>query len=245
MWIDDRRFADACEAAIRESRMGIGELKEKSLHRTLKHYFEPDTDLHEVAFCGSVADIKNDCGIIEIQTRSFNLLVPKLTRFLPQSDVLIVYPIIENKIICRVDPDSGESYSSRKSPRRGKIFDALSELYKISDFIPHERLSILILFLDATEIRMASGSIAVGRKRTAKIDQILTSIRKAVVLKNPSDYKILVPDCLGESFTSAEFEKASQLHKIKLHSSLMFLIKLGILEREKQGRRYVYFRKKD
>ena len=243
MLIDSRRFSVACETASSESRLGIGEYKEKTLHRTLKHYFEPDTDLHEVAFAGSVADIKNSEGIIEIQTRSFDRLVPKLHRFLPESDVTIVYPIIETKTIAKVDVHSGESLPPRKSPRKGRASDALAELAKIRDFLPNDRLKIIILFLDATEIRMSGGSTAVGRRRTTKIDLVPTAVKSALVLKERDDFEILLPKSLGESFTSAEFEKASGLHKINLHNSLMLLLGLGILTREKQGRRYVYSRR--
>ena len=242
MLIDNQKLILACEAAANESRLGIGELGEKTLHRTLKHYFEPDTDFHEVAFCGSVADIKNSNGIIEIQTRSFDRLIPKLNRFLPESNVTIVYPIVECKTICKVNVDSGESLPPRKSPRKGRISDALAELSKIRDFLPNPKLKIIILFLDATEIRMASGSTAVGRRRTSKIDQIPTSLKSFVILQDALDYNILVPSSLGDSFTSAEFERSSGLHKINLHNSLMLLLSLGILTREKQGRRYVYTR---
>ena len=94
----------ACSRAKSEgAEMGIGTYGEKLLHRTLKYYFEPNSDFHEVAFNGSVADIKNGEGIIEIQTRSFEKLVPKLERFLCCSHVTVVYPIIERKRICRMD----------------------------------------------------------------------------------------------------------------------------------------------
>ena len=242
MLIDSEGFSIACEKASTESRLGIGEYKEKTLHRTLKHYFEPDTDLHEVAFAGAVADIKNSEGIIEIQTRSFDRLVPKLQRFLPESDVTIVYPIVETKTIAKVDVKSGESLPPRKSPRKGRASDALAELAKIRDFLPNDRLKIIILFLDATEIRMSGGSTAVGRKRTTKIDIVPTAIKSAIELRERRDFEILLPKCLGESFTAAEFEKASGLHKINLHNSLMLLLGLGILTREKQGRKYVYSR---
>lgn len=61
---------------------GIGTLSEKTLHAVLKNYYEPDENKHEVAIDGYYADIFNDSGIIEIQTRQLNKLRDKLAVFL-------------------------------------------------------------------------------------------------------------------------------------------------------------------
>ena len=71
---------------------GIGTLSEKTLHAVLKLYYEPDEDKHEVAMSGYYADIYNDKGIIEIQTRQLNKLRDKLSVFLQDYHVTVVYP---------------------------------------------------------------------------------------------------------------------------------------------------------
>ena len=240
MQIDRERFLRACNSSSFEAQGKIGELKEKSLHRALKHYFEPDPLYHEISFCGSVADIKNDEGVIEIQTRSFDKLIPKLERFLPETSVTIVYPIVERKTVSKVNVISGEGSSPRRSPKRGRSTDALAEIAKIRNYIPDERIKIVLVFLDAMDLRLEGGSVAVGRKRTAKIDTIPTSLNSIIVLREADDYRLLLPPGLSDEFTAAEFEKISRLHKINLHNSLMLLLRLGILQREKQGRRYIY-----
>ena len=220
---------------------GIGTYSEKMLHRTLKFYFEPDSKNHEIEFQGSVADIKNDGGIVEIQTRSFNKLVPKLEKFLPLERVRVVYPIIENKSICRINEETGESLPIKRSPKRGKALDALPGISEIAKFIPHENLTIIIVFLDAVETRLLNGKVKVGRQKTAKIDAIPTALNSIFELKNPNDFAKLLPSKIPAEFTSAQFEKITHLHGIQLHNSLMFLIKMGILTREKRGgRAYIY-----
>lgn len=241
MQLDRELFDWALSSALSEEREGIGRLGEKTLHRTLKYYFEPDKNCHEVKFCDSVADIKNENGIIEIQTRSFNKLLPKLEKFLETCNVTVVYPIIGSKTICRVDPDSGEALQLRKSPKKGTASHALAEIAKIRHLIPHERLIVMLVFVDVRETRRSTGSVKVGRQKTTKIDTIPTAISSFIVLKDPEDYKRLIPEALSGEFSSKEFEKATGLHKIDLHGALMLLLKLGIVRRKKDdGRSYTY-----
>lgn len=220
---------------------GIGTLGEKMLHRTLKFYFEPDPDNHEIEFCGSVADVKNDEGIVEIQTRSFEKLVPKLEKFLPLEKVRVVYPVIERKMICRIDEQSGESLPLKKSPKRGRAVDALPEIARIARFIPEENLSVVLVFLDVTETRLLNQKVKVGRQKTSKIDTIPDTVNSIIELKNPSDFAALLPRELPKEFTSSEFERITRIRSINLHNSLVFLMKIGLLTREKRGgRAYIY-----
>ena len=240
--INQEQFQIAIErATLGENTVGIGSLGEKKLHRTMKYYFEPDESFHEIEFLGSVADIKNEEGIIEIQTRSFNKLVPKLERFLPDNNVTVIYPIIEEKTICRINTDTGESLPPKKSPKKGKASDALAEIAQIRRFIPSDNLRIKLVFVDAVETRMLNGTRRVGRRKTQKIDCIPTAINSIIELYMPRDFLSLIPDNLPEKFTAAEFEKTTQLRRIKSHNSLMLLTELGVVTREKcGGRAYIY-----
>ena len=76
---DREGFAAALRAADADlsSFQGIGRLNEGSLHKTLKLYFEPDITRHEIKIGRFVADILNEDGIIEIQTRAFRNMKKK------------------------------------------------------------------------------------------------------------------------------------------------------------------------
>ena len=192
-------------------------------------------------YLGAVADIKNENGIIEIQTRAFNKLKPRLESFIEHEKVSIVFPIIENKTVCRIDVESGETVSIRKSPKRGRASDCLAELAKIRDFLLNPNLTVILVFLDATETRMSNGRIKVGRKKTDKIDCIPTAINSILTLSSSKDYYSVLPRALPDKFTSAQFEKITGFRAIDKHSSLMLLLQLGVLTREKKdGREYVY-----
>ena len=139
--MDPILFQQACDdirSAGTGSR-GIGTLGERTLHAVLKHYCEPTESFHEVRVGGFVADIANENGITEIQTRRFDKLRGKLAYFLPFTNVTVVYPIAAVKWIVWIDGDTGETTKRRKSPRRGTPCDALFEMYKIRGFLcsPH------------------------------------------------------------------------------------------------------------
>lgn len=221
---------------------GIGTYSEKLLHRTLKFYFEPDESKHEVEFLDYVCDVYNDEGITEIQTRNFAAIRAKLERFLEVERVTLIYPIVENKLICKIDEETGESLQPRKSNKRGVLYDALAELSMIRSVIPNDNLTVQILMLDAVETRRLRGNIRVGRKRTQKIDLIPTVLNSSVSLKSQDDYRLFVPDCLEDGFSRSEFEKATGLSSYDSHGALMLLLKLEILKREKGDKKaYKYY----
>ena len=244
--VDNLKFALALNRAALgfEYNKGIGTYSEKMLHRSLKFYFEPDEVYHEIEYCGAVADIKSDDGIIEIQTRAFENLIPKLSKFLVNDRVTVVYPIIENRVISRYDPETGEANTPRKSRKKGRCSDALAEIAKIREFIPNEKLRILVVMLDATETRLLKGKNKIGRKRTDKINCIPIALNRIISFESASDYAKLLPQELGERFTAVEFERVCGIKHIGSHGALMLLLKLGLLERERSGRAaYVYTKK--
>lgn len=235
--LDNLSFTVALNRAAlcEEGNNGIGTYGEKLMHRSLKFYFEPDESKHEIEHLGSVADILNENGIIEIQTRSFGKLIPKLERFLVNDKVTVVCPIIENRVIYRFDPETGETNKPRKSKKKGRASDALAELAMIRRYIPHDNLRVIVLLLDATETRLLSGKRRVGRKRTDKINCIPTSLNSIITLDRAEDYRLLLPDGLPDKFTAAEFGLISGIRSIGAHAALMLLLQLGIITREREG----------
>ena len=81
--MDKLAFMRAQSAVFTEGigREGIGTLSERALHRILKLAFEPNEAFHEKKVLGSVADIQNEGGIVEIQTRAFEKCARSLKNF--------------------------------------------------------------------------------------------------------------------------------------------------------------------
>ncbi|MFR2511159.1 MAG: hypothetical protein ACLS9K_02715 [Lachnospira eligens] len=174
-YIDSRAFDEAKEKIIGKSHndKGIGTLSEKTLHAVLKMYYEPDEDNHEVAIDGYYADIYNEHGIIEIQTRQLNKLRDKLSVFLNEYQVRVVYPMPYEKYLSWIEPETGDITSRRKSPKRCSMYDAMFELYKIKAFLKNPNLKVTLLLIDIEEYKLLNGWSYDKKRGSVRYDRIL------------------------------------------------------------------------
>ena len=220
---------------------GIGTLSEKTLHAVLKLYYEPDEDKHEVAMSGYYADIYNDKGIIEIQTRQLNKLRDKLSVFLQDCHVTVVYPLPFNKWLSWVNPDNGEVQGRRKSPRHFTEYDAFYELYKIKSYLKNPNLSINLVLMDMEEYKLLNGWSYDKKRGSTRYDRVPVGIRRIVKFDRIEDYMQLVPADLKEDFTVKDFAMAAGVSVEASRYTLNILNYLEIVKRTgrvKNG--YVY-----
>ena len=170
-------FENALRVAIQEKQiMGIGTYMEKTIHIFLKNYFEPNTEFHEMPLGKKCADISNEHGIIEIQTRSFNNLRSKLEAFLPENKVTVVYPYAAIKWLSWLDPETGEITKKRKSPRKQTVFDSFYELYKIRPYLSHPNLNVYLIGLEVEETRLLTGWSKDRKKGSTRVDRLPVKI---------------------------------------------------------------------
>lgn len=194
-------FSAAIAAAMRDAGgKGIGSLGEKTLHLALKYYFAPDPLCHERPLGGYVADAVTEDGVIEVQTRGLNRLVPKLTALLPLCPVTVVLPIAEDKILVRVD-EFGTVLSERRSPKHETIFSAMREIYALRELITNDNLRICVVSLMLREY-----SAETGKRRRLKLDREPVTLRELWMLESPADFAALLPP-LPAVFTAAELGK--------------------------------------
>ena len=220
---------------------GIGTLSEKTLHAVLKLYYEPDEDKHEVAMSGYYADVYNDKGIIEIQTRQLNKLRDKLSVFLQDYHVTVVYPLPFNKWLSWVNPDNGEVQGRRKSPRHFTEYDAFYELYKIKSYLKNPNLSINLVLMDMEEYKLLNGWSYDKKRGSTRYDRVPVGIRRIVKFDRIEDYMQLVPADLKEEFTVKDFAMAAGVSVEASRYTLNILNYLEIVKRTgrvKNG--YVY-----
>ncbi|MBQ3584936.1 MAG: hypothetical protein IJA27_09515, partial [Lachnospiraceae bacterium] len=153
-WISDEgsreRFLEAKNKIIglERQRQGIGTLSEKTLHAIVKRYLEPDEEHHEIPVNGYVADIYHDGSIIEVQTAHFDKLRPKLSVFLNDYEVTVVYPIPYVKWLSWMDVETGELGKKRKSPKTGTPYEIFIQLYKVKNFLLHPNIRIKVLLIN-------------------------------------------------------------------------------------------------
>lgn len=231
-------FAQAIERVTRDG--GIGTLGEKILHAVIKQYIEPNPEKREVKVGQWVADVLNDEGITEIQTRSYEKLRKKLPDLLDTSPVTVVLPLPHKKILYWVDPTTGERSEGRKSPKTGRPHDGLRELVKIRDFLGNPRLNVLILLIDIEEYRNLDGWGKGGKRGSSRKDRIPTGLVAEYLLERREDYAVFLPE-LPDEFTLKEFLKASKLNQKRGTAGLYILRELDLVRQiGKRGRENLY-----
>lgn len=244
---DKERFCEACHVVCGSvpSRNRIGVLSEKTLHlhSVIKRFIEPNEALQEVKVGGYYADIKNEDGIFEIQTRSFNKLRAKLTSYLETEKVTVVYPIPAVKRLIWIDAQTGELTTPRKSPKRGSYFDAFPELYKLDMLISNESLYVLLLMVDMDEYRYLNGWSADGKKGSTRHERYPIALVDSLLLATKEDYEGLLPSDLCSPFTSKEFAAATKTRLSIAQTVLTVLSKRGAVKCVgKRGRLNLYMK---
>ncbi len=226
-------------------RRGIGMLKEKSMHAILKLTLEPNEMNHEIKMGKYVADIVNDDGVIEIQTRNFNAMRDKLTFFLQTEQVTIVYPIPHIKYLLWIDEESGEISKRRKSPKKGEFYDAFYELYKIKQWLTHPNLKIKLLLIDTEEYRNLNGWSRDKKRGSSRHEMIPTDIFDIFDINCKEDYQKLVPRAMPQQFTTKDYKEASKRTIEIARIALNVLKYVGAIEQVgKKGNTIVYERNK-
>ena len=220
---------------------GIGTYMEKTLHIFMKYFIEPDSTFHEISVNKKCADIFNENGIFEIQTRSFNNLRSKLESFLLENKVTIVYPYAAEKWLMWLDTETGEISKRRKSPRKLNNFDSFYELYKIKQYLSHPNLNLLFVGLEMEEIRYLNGWSKDRKKGSERMDRFPVSIKETLHIKTMDDYIWLLPANLPSPFTSGDYVKCAKVSIRVAGYALNCLESLEIIKCiGKDGRKKLY-----
>ncbi len=226
---------------VDRQRLGIGTLSEKTVHAILKNYYEPDEDKQEIPIENYVADIYKDGEIIEIQTRQFDRMRGKLTAFLPQYPVTIVYPIPREKWLIWIDEESGELSNRRKSPAKGNPYLAFKELYKIKMFLKDPNLRLKLVLMDMEEYRLLNGWSRDKKKGSTRYDRIPTEIVEEIDIFCVQDYMQFVPYELPDRFTTKDFAKTAHIPTSLAGVVVNILHHLEIIKRVgKVGNSFLY-----
>ena len=243
MGIDEKLFEEAREKIIgkERERQGIGTLSEKTIHAVLKNYYAPDEDMHEIPIEGFVADIYTGTEIIEIQTRAFDKMRRKLEAFLPLYPVTIVYPIPNIKWLSWIDEKTGETSAKRKSPKKGNVYQAFKELYKIRPYLKNNNLRLRFAMIDMEEYRLLNGWSKDKKKGSERYDRIPVKFAEEICIERREDYMQLIPYELPERFTVKDFAKYAKIPVNLAGTILLIMTELSIVKRiGKNGKAYLY-----
>lgn len=246
--MDALRFSNARARVLSESGpdAGIGRLSEKSLHKILKYYIEPDDRFHEVPFLGSVADIKNASGIYEVQTRFAVGLRRKLEKLIASGcPVTLVVPLAARKTVAWIDKSTGEISSPRKSPKRESPFDFFAEFRDIAPLVGSAGFSVRLVFLDVAEYRYLDGWDKSRKHGSTRAERLPNSVIDVLELSSPASIAALLPFAPEAEFTARELAVHIGRTSRRTHSALRFLVASGaIAQCGKRGRAFIYMRNK-
>ena len=240
-------FLKACEKVLnkrdKEEKKGIGTLGEKTVHAVLKGYIEPRDEYQEIKIGNFYADVKNENGIFEIQTRSFRNLRRKLDYFLNTGPVTIVYPVPYIKQIRWMDEQTGELSEPRKSPKKGSPYLILYELYQIKDYLLRPGLSFQIVLMNMEETKLLNGWSYNKKRGASRLDRIPTAFVDEIQIEGTDDYVKLLPEGLADVFTVKDFKKAAKLSSSAASVGVNVLFYVGVIKRVgKKGNAYLYRR---
>ena len=217
-------------------------LSERTLHRAVKDYLEPDRWYQEIPVAGFVADIFRDGQILEVQTGSVTPLVKKLLRLPEEYPVTIVLPIVREKTIVTLS-EEGELLSRRRSPKKGNWWEAYYQLPQLLPLAARPGARLRLVLLDADEYRTETPSRRVGRSLCRRLDRVPTSFCGELDLAFPSELWKLLPPELSGPFTREELRKVTRLSVRGMSGGLSALMKLGAVRPAgKTGRKTLYER---
>ena len=238
--MDEHSFAAACRAVQEMGRVeqGVGTLGEKTLHAVLKRMIEPDLSRHEVKLGRYTADVLNEHGVFEVQTRNLHKLKPKLTALLPYWPVTVVVPVVETKWLLMMDPETGELKDRRRSPKRGRAAAILPDLAYLKPLLKDPNLSFLLVRLEGEELRKPSHS---RWRPVTPLEFAPTRFLGTVCLKTPADYAALLPPDLPKEFTARELAKALGLPAGQGSAAANVLAFMGAIRQTgTKGRAFLY-----
>jgi hypothetical protein len=178
-------------------------MQETSLHLALKSRYAQDGGQQEALVEGYKIDVVRGELLIEIQTRHFHAIRPKLIRLLENHPVRLVYPIAQEKWIIRLPAQGDQPVARRKSPRRGRWEHLFTELIRIPTLIRHPNFSLELLLTREEELRRDDGLGSWRRGRVSILDRRLLTVLDSRLLITEQDILAFLPADLEQPFTNA------------------------------------------
>ena len=220
----------------------IGTMRERHLHASLKQWYAEAGDRAEIPVDGYVIDLVRDDLLIEIQTRGFSGMRPKLVALLARGHrIRVVHPIAVDRWIVPVDGD-GVALGRRRSPRHGGLPDLLAELVSFPELLADPRFELEVLLTREEEYRRHEPGRCWRRRGWVVVERRLVEVAERIPLRRPADLAVVLPADLPEPFTTADL--AASLHRPRRTAQQVTycLRRLGLVEVIEPRRRAAEYR---
>jgi len=214
------------------------------LHIALQRWYASDDGLVETPVDGYRADVLRDGVIYEIQTKSFTAIRDKLRKLAKKHAVVLVHPIAQTKFIAKLDPDTGEQLSVRRSPKRGRPAGVFNELLYLRKVMQAENVTLEIVMTVERELRCDDGEGSWRRGGVSIVGHELLAIVGRHRFAEPADLLALLPEDLPERFTTGDLRHLLGLPPRVAGKMAWGLHKLGVIRRSGKLGRFLAYRLK-
>ncbi len=174
------------------------------LHVALQEYYAGENGEVEAQVRGFRADVLVGDTIYEIQTRSFTAIRDKLSKLCRTHKVVLVHPVAREKMIVRLDPETGEELSRRRSPKHQSALSVFDELVHAPTLIRRKNFSLEIVVTTVCEYRQDDGAGSWRRKGVSLVGRELVEVVDIHRFEQPRDLVVLLPEGLPPEFTVKE-----------------------------------------
>jgi len=211
------------------------------LHRALQRYYAGADGCIEAEVRGFRADVLVDDIVYEIQTRSFAAIREKLRKLARSHHVVLVFPVPRDKMIVRIDADTGEEISTRRSPKHGQVADVFDELVYAFGLMRLKRFALEVLLTVERELRQDDGQGSWRRKGVSLVGRELVEIVDRQRFEQPAELLRLLPEGLPERFTVADLREGLGIKERAAGRMAYVLRELKVIKQVgKRGSAYVY-----
>ncbi len=179
---------------------------ETSLHRELKRIYAGAQARTEVVLDSYRIDAVSRGRLIEIQHGSLAAIRDKIRRLCENHRVLVVKPIVREKLLVKFSAADGPEILRRKSPKRGQLVDVFDELVYFTRAFPHPRLSLEVVLVDVEEHRFPGHGRRRRWRKTDHVaaDQRLVAVGNSVRLRSAADLLKLLPNPIPREFHTGQ-----------------------------------------
>lgn len=226
---------------------GINLYAERSLHSQIKKIYWKPGDRFEAKVDGKIVDILKENGeVIEVQTRNIGKIQAKaLALSRSGRRVRIVYPIAVEREIRRLDPATDELVSTRRSPKRGTMYELFTELVHAPGLIAAKNITIEVLLVKTAETRKNDGTGSWRRRGDRTIDSELVEVLGSQSFRTAAQWLAFLPKRLSPPWSSTALASALDIPAVRARQILYCLAKAGLVsEIGRRGRTKLYERTK-
>ena len=221
----------------------IGELNEQPLHAALKAWYARPGDPVEVSVDGYVIDLVQGDLLIEIQTGNFSNVKRKLNELVLRYPVRLIYPIAVEKWILKLPQQDSSQPQRRKSPKRGRLEAAFSELVSFPRLLLEDNFSLEVVLIHEEEVRRFASKRRRHNAGWVTVERRFLEVIAQHVFEKPSDLSALLPAELPAEFTTLDLANALNAPRGLAQKMAYCLREMGeIIQVGKRGRAFLYSR---